>query len=76
MEPVSALAPHWLDKIIEKALEKGEDPAMIAAAISTSPKFMDAIREGLKNKPKPGTKSGTYAQNIRTKVVQTVESPS
>lgn len=67
----TALPPHWLDDVIESALDTG-DAEQIAAAIAHSEKFLDAIRVGLQKKPTPGVMAPTYAQNIRREIQQVI----
>jgi hypothetical protein len=55
--------PQWLDQTIDKVIQSG-DPTQIAQAIANSPRFIDGIKKGLANKPKPGVMGPSYAQNV------------
>jgi hypothetical protein len=74
-QPSQALPPHWLDKVIEREINS-QDPRQIAQAIADSTELLDAIREGLKNKPPPGLAAPTWAQEVRRKVVDRINDPN
>ena len=59
-----AMLPTWLDGVIQSVIDQG-DATAIAQAIANNPRFLDAIKKGLANKPKPGVMGPTYAQNVR-----------
>lgn len=65
--PVGAMRPTWLDQVIDTVIDTG-DPKQIAQAIANSPQFLDAIKAGLANKPKPGVMGPSYSQNVRTAI--------
>ena len=61
------MKPMWFDELIETVIGTG-DPAVIAQTIAKSPQFMDAIKRGLANKPKPGVAGPSYAQVVAQEV--------
>ena len=67
-----ALPPHWLDDVIQKAIASN-DPKKIAQSIADSPRFLGAIRDGLKDKPDSSIMGPSQAQTIREKVVKAVQ---
>ncbi len=66
-----AMKPTWLDNLIQAEIDKG-DPTAIAQAIANSPRFLDAIKRGLANKPKPGIIGPSHAQVIREAIKEAV----
>jgi hypothetical protein len=78
-----ALAPHWLDGVINDVVET-EDPEVIAQAIANSPKFIDAIKGGLleinelkRNPPPRGTiGTPTPTEIVRRSVIAAIDSPT
>jgi hypothetical protein len=68
----TALAPHWLDPVIEGALKRG-DPDVIARAIASSKQFTDAIRRGLAKK-REGKMEASQAQIIRQEILSAIKS--
>lgn len=72
-----ALAPHWLDSVIEGVIREN-NPDAVARAIAHSDRFLGAIRDGIeraRNAP-PGMMGPTHAQYIRQAVQEAVESAS
>lgn len=65
------LQPTWLDAVIDSVIATG-DEKQIAQAIANSPRFLDAIKRGLANKPKPGVMGPSYSQNVRTAIAEEV----
>jgi hypothetical protein len=61
------MQPTWLDNVIQGEIDKGDAKA-IAQAIANSPKFINAIKTGLANKPKPGVMGPSHAQMIRQEI--------
>jgi hypothetical protein len=57
------MPPTWLDQVIETVIGTG-DPQVIAQVVANSPRFLDAIKRGLANKPRPGIVGPTPAQII------------
>jgi hypothetical protein len=70
-----AMQPTWLDSVIQGAMDSG-DPNVIAQAIANSPQFLNAIKQGLANKPKPGVMGPTPAQVIRQEIAKAIASVS
>lgn len=65
------MKPTWLDGVIDTVIDTG-DPAQIAQAIANSPRFLDAIKTGLANKPKPGVMGPSASQVIRQEIAKVV----
>lgn len=70
-DPVGMPKPTWLDNVIQEEIDKG-DATAIAQAIANSPRFVEAIKRGLANKPKPGVMGPSHAQNVRKAVAEAV----
>jgi hypothetical protein len=66
------LAPHWLDAVIDQAMQDGADEYAIAEAIAKNERIVQAIRNGLANQPQSGTYGASGAQVIRREVVNAV----
>src|SRR5262245_39006437 len=65
------LAPHWLDDAIRSKLATGnakEIAASVAAAITDNPDILEAIEQGLREKPPPDLIGPSHVQIIREKV--------
>jgi hypothetical protein len=70
-QPTGMMKPTWLDEVIDKVIEKG-DPTVIAQAIANSPRFLNAIKAGLANKPQPGLMAPSHSQVIRQAIAEVV----
>ena len=71
------MAPHWMDSVIEQALQDGGDDIAIAEAISKSERLIAAIANARANyqPPKPGVVGpAPLNQAIRAAVCNAVAS--
>jgi hypothetical protein len=69
------LAPHWLDSVIEQAMQDGADDYAIAEAIAKSERVVAAIANSRASyqPPKPGVYGpATASQSIRIAVCNAI----
>jgi hypothetical protein len=69
------LAPHWIDNIIEKAVEENNADAVLYA-LTHSNQLLAAVASSLEraHRPQPkNTMAPSPAQIVREAIVQTVE---